>query len=373
MGCALLFAACIRTEITEWTKLIEDARIRPDLTSNGTTPMQSNQRHDARRHFRSCSAMHAAACIALTALAGPGLAAETFPARPVRIIVPFPPGGGTDILARALAPRMTEALGQSVVVENRAGAGGQVGIEVAAKSAADGHVVLLVSGSLTILPSLTRVRYDPLRDFAPITLATRQPYAAVVHPSLPARDMRELIALARARPGQVTYASAGSGGAGHLGVELLKTMAKIDLVHVPYKGSGPALIDLLGGHVTMMFASAPSSAPHVRTQRLRALGVTSAGPSAVMPGVPPVAQSGLTGFEVYGWYGLLVPAGTPPDVVARLNAVITRALASPDVRERILADGSEPIGGSPAQFADYLRADVPKWAKVIRDSGARAD
>jgi len=303
----------------------------------------------------------------------PALGAEAFPTRPVRIVVPFPPGGGTDILARALAPRMTESLGQSVVVENRAGAGGVVGIEVVAKLPPDGHAVLLVSGSLTILPGLMKVQYDPLRDFAPITLATRQPYVAVVHPSMPAKNVRELIALARARPGQITYASAGSGGAGHLGMELLKTMARIDIVHVPYKGSGPALIDLLGGHVSMMFASAPSSTPHVRSGRLRAIAVTSGQPSGVVPGVPPIAESGLPGFEVYGWYGILAPAGTPSAIVERLHAVIVKAIAAPEVKERILGDGSEAIGSSPAQFGDFLRADVPKWAKVIRESGARAD
>jgi tripartite-type tricarboxylate transporter receptor subunit TctC len=300
-------------------------------------------------------------------------AAEAWPTRPVRIIVPFPPGGGTDILARALAPRMTETFGQSVVTENRAGAGGIVGIEVAAKSPADGHAILLVSGSLTILPGLLKVQYDPVKDFAPITLATRQPYVVAVHPSLPVRDIRELVALARTRPGQITYASAGSGGAGHLGMEMLKTMAKVDIVHVPYRGSGPALIDLLGGHVSLMFASAPSSTPHVRSGRLKAIAVTSGQPSPVVPGVPPIAQSGLPGYEVYGWYGLLAPAGTPAEIVGRLHAVITGALAAPEVRERVLADGSEAIGSTPAQFADFIRQDVPKWAKVIRDSGARAD
>ena len=314
------------------------------------------------------------ASVCVATLSATTWAAESYPSKPVRIVVPFPPGGGTDILARALAPRMAENLGGSVIVENRAGAGGLVGIEAVAKSPPDGYQALLVSGSLTIIPSLlSNVRYDPVKDFAPITLATRQPYIAVVHPSLPVKNLRELINLARARPGQVTYASAGSGGAGHLGMELLKTMAKVDMVHVPYKGSGPALIDVLGGHVSLMFASAPSSMPHIRNGRLRALAVTGAQQSAVVPGVPTIAESGLPGFETYGWYGILAPAGTAPPVVSRLHAAITKALSAPEVHERIVADGSEAVGSTPEQFADFIKHDIPKWAKVIKESGARAD
>ncbi len=301
-------------------------------------------------------------------------ASEGYPVRPVRLVTPFPPGGGTDILSRALAPRLTDYLGSAVIVENRAGAGGMVGIEAVAKSAPDGYTVMLVSGSLTILPSLfANVRYDAVKDFAPITLATRQPYIAVVHPSLPARTFRDFLALARARPGQITYASAGSGGAGHLGVELLKTMVKVKLVHVPYRGAGPALIDLLGGHVSLMFASTPSSMPHVKTGRLRALAMTGAQPSAAMPDVQTIAASGVPGFETYGWYGLLVPAGTPPSIITRLHATILKAMAAPEVSERIVADGSEKVGNTPEQFAEYIKRDIPRWAKVIKESGARAD
>ena len=309
-----------------------------------------------------------------TSLAEAANAAENYPIRPIRLVTPFPPGGGTDILCRALAPRMMENLGSSVIVENRAGAGGLVGIEAVAKSPADGHTLLLVSGSLTIIPSLfPNVRYDPVKDFAPITLATRQPYIAVVHPSLPVRDIRGLIALARAQPGQVTYASAGSGGAGHLGMELLKTMVKVSIVHIPYKGSGPALIDLLGGHVSLMFASSPSSMPHVKTGRLRALAVTGAQQSAAVPGVPTIAESGVPGFEAYGWYGVLAPAGTPPQVITRLHTAIFKAMAAPEVVERIAADGSEAVASTPEQFAAHIGRDIPKWAKVIKESGARAD
>ncbi len=315
--------------------------------------------------------LSAAACAVSLAATLPS---DGYPARPIRLVTPFPPGGGTDILSRALAPRLSENLGGSVIVENRAGAGGLVGIEAVAKSPPDGYTIMLVSGSLTILPSLfPNARYDAVKDFAPITLATRQPYIAVVHPSLPAKKFRDFLALARARPGQITYASAGSGGAGHLGMELLKTMVKVNLVHIPYKGSGPALIDLLGGHVSLMFASAPSSMPHVKTGRLRALAMTGAQQSAAIPGVPTIAESGLPGFETYGWYGIVAPAGTPFPIVLRLHAAILKAMAVPEVNDRIAADGSEKVGNTPEQFAEYIKRDIPKWAKVIKDSGARAD
>ncbi len=307
-------------------------------------------------------------------MSAPAQSADSYPVKPVRLVTPFPPGGGTDILARALAPRMSESLGGSVIVENRSGAGGLVGIEAVARATPDGYTLLLVSGSLTIIPSLfPNVRYDPVKDFTPVTLATRQPYIAVVHPSLPAKNIRELIALARARPGQVTYASAGSGGAGHLGMELLKTMVKVNIVHIPYKGSGPALIDVLGGHVSLMFASAPSAMPHIKTGRLRALAMTGSQQSAAVPGVPTIAESGLPGFETYGWYGVLAPAGTAPPIIARVHGAIIKAMAAPEVMERIVADGSEAVAGTPEQFADYIKRDIPKWAKVIKESGARAD
>jgi tripartite-type tricarboxylate transporter receptor subunit TctC len=322
--------------------------------------------------MKALRALFAVICAGI--VPAPAWSVESYPSKPIRIIVPFPPGGGLDILARALAPRMTENLGGSVVVENRGGAGGIVGIEAVAKAPPDGYQILLVSASLTILPSLTsNARYDPVKDFAPITLATRQPYIAVVHPSLPVKNMKELINLARARPGQVTYASAGSGGAGHLGMELFKTMAKVDIVHIPYKGSGPALIDVLGGHVSLMFASAPSATPHIRNGRLRALGWTGSQQSAVMPGVPTIAESGLPGFEAFGWYGILATAGTSTEIVNRLHAAIIKALVAPEVGKRIVADGSEIVGNTPEQFSEFIKRDIPKFSKVIKDSGARAD
>jgi len=301
-------------------------------------------------------------------------AAESFPSKPIRFVVAFPPAGGADVLARALAPRMAESLGSSVVIDNRAGASGIIATEGVAKAPPDGHQILLMSANLTILPSLlANARFDPIKDFAPITLATRQPYLFSVHPSVPAKNIKELINLARARPGQMSYASAGSGGAGHLGMELFKTMAKIDIIHIPYKGAAPALIDLLGGHVSLMFASAPAASSHIRNGRLRALAITSAQQSTVMPGVPTISESGLSGFEAYGWYGILAPAGTPADIVMKLHTAIAKALFAPEVKERIDADGSEAVGNTPQQFAEFIKRDVPKMAKVIKDSGARAD
>ncbi len=312
--------------------------------------------------------------LTLAALTASAVVWGAEPSRPLRIIVPFPPGGGTDILARAMTPGLTESLGHAVVVDNRAGAGGVVGIVASAKAPPDGRHIMLVSGSFTILPSLLKKPpYDPVKDFTPVTLATRQPYVAVVHPSLPVKTIQQLIALAKARPGEMTYASAGSGGAGHLGMEMLKTMTNTQITHIPYKGSGPALVAMLGGHVSLMFASAPSSMNHVRAGRLRALAVTSAEPSAVVPGVPTIAQSGLPGFEATGWYGLLAPAGTSPEQVARLHHAISGVLAGPSVRDRILADGSELLGYGPEEFTQFIRRDIPKWATVIRESGAQAD
>lgn len=300
-------------------------------------------------------------------------AADNYPVKPVQLVTPFPPGGNRYAGA-CTAPRLSDNLGTSIIVENRPGTGGLVGIEVVAKSLPDGYTFILVSVNLTILPSLfPTARCDAMKDFAPITLATRQPDIAVVHPSLPVRNIRKLLNLARGRPVQITDASAGSGGAGRLGMELLKTMVKLDLVHIPYKGSGPALVHVLGGHVSLMFASAPTSMPHVKTGRLRALAMTGSQPSPVMPGIPTIAASGSPGFDTYGWYGMLAPAGTPLDIVTRLHAAIIKALAVPEVIDRIVADGSEKVANTPEQFADYIKRDIPKWAKVIRESGARTD
>ncbi|MBI4195066.1 MAG: tripartite tricarboxylate transporter substrate binding protein [Betaproteobacteria bacterium] len=298
-----------------------------------------------------------------------------YPTKPVRMIVPFPPGGGVDAVARILARRLSETLGQNVVLDNRGGSGGTIGAGLAAASTGDGYT-LLFGGSAThgITPHLYRkLPYDPVRDFVPIVLVGAAPYILVVHPSVPARAVKELIALAKSSPGKLNYASAGSGSTLHLTGELFKTMAGVDIVHVPYKGSAPALTDLLAGRVQMTFNPAAVVLPHIHSGKLRALGVTSAKRTGLAPGIPTISEAGIPEFEAAGWYGVLGPAGTPPGIVTRLNREIGKLLEQKDFRERLTAVGVEPAGGSPAQFASYISSELAKWGKVVRASGARID
>lgn len=315
------------------------------------------------------------AAAAATVLACSGVAwTQPYPARTVRIVVAFPPGGGADVLARALAQKLTPALGQTVIVENRVGASGILGTDHVAKSAPDGYTLLLASTTQAIVSKLfAKVPFDLARDFVPVAFVGTAPLVLVVHPSLPVRSVSGLLALARSHPGQINYASAATGTVGHLSMELLKTMTRVNLVHVPYKGTAPAIVDLVGGHVQAMFDILPSSMPHIRTGRLRALAVTGTTRSPDAPDVPTVAESGLPGYEVRNWYGVLAPVRTPPEVVARLHGEIGRSIDSPDLRERLMAQGytAEPIGNE--RFATMLSADLAKWARVIQDSGARAD
>ena len=309
----------------------------------------------------------------LTAVAGP-LAAQTWPTKPVRIIVPFPPGAATDIQGRFIAQKLTEALGQQVIVDNRPGANGTLGLALAAKSVPDGHTIVLgQTGNLAISPSLTKVPYDPLRDFAPISLTVSSPHVIAVHPSLPARSVKELVALARARPGQMNYASTGAGSAGHLGVELFKKQTRIDIVHVPYKGAVMGFTDLVAGHVTMMFTSVLSTQSFARAGRVRMLGVASQKRSPSAPDVPTIAESGFPGVEVTSWWGLLAPASTPPEIVARLNAELVKILASQDARERIGDLGADIASSTPQQFVDFMRTEHTKWAQLIKESGAKVE
>jgi tripartite-type tricarboxylate transporter receptor subunit TctC len=323
-----------------------------------------------RRFIRLCMLAAAATC----ALA-PSAAAQGYPSKPVRIIVPVASGGATDIIARALAQRLTSALGQQVVVDNRPGGGSNIGFEVAAKSAADGHTLLLAQPAFTVNVSLYRkLSYDPLRDFAPITLAVTGANVLVVHPNVPARALKELIALAKARPGQLSYASSGNGTTPHLSGELFKSMAGINIVHVPYRGAAQSVTDLMGGHVDMALVSLSSVVPQLKANRLRALAATSAQRSALMPALPTFAEAGLKGYEVLGWYGFLAPAGTPRDVVTKLNGEITRALAQPDVLQTLNGVGLEAVKpNSPEEFAAFLRNEIGKWAKVVQESGAKAE
>ncbi len=304
-------------------------------------------------------------------LVGPALAQSQYPDRPIRLVIPQPPGGASDIYVRLIAQRMEAILGQRIVIENRAGASGNLGAEVVAKAPADGYTLLATpSATLTVNPSLyARMPFDWKKDFAPITNLVDLPTLLVVNPALPARSVSELIQLAKKSPGKLNYASAGSGQMIHLAMELFKSSAGVDIVHVPYKGGGQALPDVIAGQVEMMFLSIPATIQHVKAGQLRALGVTSPKRSTALPDVPTIAESGLPGYEVSLWIGLFAPAGTPPQVIRTLNAAARSALTSPEVRERLAADGSDPIGSSPEQVSAQMAAEAVKWAKVLRDVG----
>lgn len=301
--------------------------------------------------------------------------AQSYPSKPVRIVIPFPPGGGTDSIVRAFSTRFVEALGQPVVLDNRSGANGNVGTELVAKSPSDGYTLLMNgSGTLAINPSLyARLPYDPIRDFAPIGLTVLQPHVLTVHPSIPVRTVGDLVRLAKSQPGRLNFASSGSGSLAHLGGELFKSASGIDVVHVPYKGAAPALIDLLGGQVHMVFASSPAVMPHIKTKRLKALAVTTAKRIGVMPEVPTVSESGLAGFVLIGWYGLLAPAGTPSAIVTKLNVDLTRTLGLADVRERLNGLGLEIEPSTAEEFGRFMAAEIDKYAKIVRTANIRVE
>ena len=310
------------------------------------------------------------------ALACTGTAfAQSFPEKPIRFVVGFTPGGPSDILARALGQKLAERWNQQVVVENRPGAGGNVAAEAVARSAPDGYTWLLGNNSIlatnqTLYRSLP---YDPVKDFAPVSLVAMQPNILVVNPQLPVNSVTDLISYARKYPGKLNYASSGSGAAAHLAGELFKTMAGVDLVHVPYKGAQPALTDVIAGQVQVMFATSASVIPFVKAGKLRALAVTSAQRSPSVPDLPTVSEAGVAGFEAITWHGVVVPSATPAPLVERLNRDIVAVLGAPDLRERLAALGAEVLAGTPREFADYIAAEIPKWAKVVRDSGAKIE
>jgi tripartite-type tricarboxylate transporter receptor subunit TctC len=316
-----------------------------------------------------------ACALALVLLSSAPAWAQTWPAKPIRFIVPFPPGGSTDVLGRIAAMKLGEALGQQVVVDNRGGAGGIIGTDLVVKSPPDGYT-LLMTASAPIAINITlmkNVPYDPRKDLLPVARIGSTPLVLVIHPSVPARSVKELIALLRARPNDFAYASAGNGTPQHLSAELFKTLANVKITHVPFKGSGPAMIDVISGQIPITFEVFITALSYVKSGRLRALAQTGAVRSTHLPEVPTIGETGVPGYESIGWYGIFAPAGTPPAITARVHSELTRVMATADMRQRMQELGADPARETPDEFAAFIRAEIAKWAKVIRDSGATAD
>lgn len=320
--------------------------------------------------------IYAKACVlcAVPLLAAAQSNEALYPARPIRIVVPQSPGASTDLTARLIAARLTEIFKQTVVVDNRPGAGTISGTEIVMRAAPDGHTLLVVASSLTINPSLyTKLPYDPVRDFTPVTMLIASPYVLVVHPSVAATSVKELVALAKARPGQINYASGGNGSAPHFASEMFNAAAGIKLTHIPYKGSTPAVIDLIGGQVQVMFTGIPSVLANIKTNRVRALAVTGKTRTVALPDVPTVIEAGVPGYVVSPWFGLLAPARTPPAIVATLHRETVKVLRSPALLERFTTEGVDPVGDTPEHFAGYVKEEIVKWGKVVKDTGMRLD
>ena len=320
------------------------------------------------------SAIPAAAYAVMSLFFVAASTAQTYPAKPIRIIVPLAAGGPGDVLARAMGQKLSEQVAQPVIIDNRPGANTNVGTEFAAKSPADGYTLLATASPVTVNPALyPKMPYDPIRDFSPVTLIGVTPLILVVHPSLPVKSVKDLVALARAKPGELHYGSAGNGSALHLAGEMLNTSARIKLVHIPYKGVTHAFSDLLGGQISIMFPGAPIALPQVKAGKLRALGTTGEKRTAAAPDLPSIQESGVPGYEVSVWYGVLAPANTPSPVINRLHTEITKIIQLADIKERWAVLGAEPLFNTPAEYAAFLKADVVKWAKVVKESGARLD
>ena len=297
--------------------------------------------------------------------------AQAFPSKPMRMVVPFAPGGGTDILARVIGQKLGESTGQTVVVDNRPGAGGNIGAELVVRATADGHTQLMVSASYSVNAALYKLAFDPVKDLSPVIQVATVPFVLLAHPSVPAAGMQELLALARAKPGTLNYASSGNGSAPHLAGELLAMMTGTKLVHVPYKGGAPAITDLIGGQVQLLFSTVVQGLPHVRSGRLKPLGVGSPKRSGTLPDVPTIAESGVPGFDVTNWFGILVPGATPRPVVDRLQREIAQHLGAPELRARLAAEGADAAGGTPDAFATLIRADIAKYTRIVQSAGIR--
>jgi tripartite-type tricarboxylate transporter receptor subunit TctC len=314
-----------------------------------------------------------ACALGMAALAAQAAAQERYPAKAVRMVVPFAPGGGADISARNITQKLTERLGQQFVVDNRAGGGGNLGTELVARAAPDGYTLLLVSSSYGANPSLYKLSFDPVAGFEPITLVSQQPFIAVVHPSLPVKSVKELVALAKARPGELAFASSGAGGIQHLALEYFKSAAGVDILHVPYKGGATAHTDLMAGNVQMTFGTILSTLNLVQTRKVRALAVTTAQRTPALPEMPTMIEAGIPGFVVTGWYAVLAPAKTPKTITALLNREIVALLQAPDVKERLAKEGSTVVASTPEQLTEHLRSEITKWEKVTRTAGIKLD
>jgi tripartite-type tricarboxylate transporter receptor subunit TctC len=314
----------------------------------------------------------AAAALALLPLA---TAAQTYPSRVVRWIAPFPPGGGTDVISRAIAQKLTDAWGQQVIVDNRPGSGGTIGLAAAAKSPPDGYTIVLGQlANVGIAPGLyPKLSYDPVKDLQPVTVVIAAPLILVAHPSLPVKNVKELFALARAKPDSITFGSPGNGTTGHLAAELIKSTTGVKMVHVPYKGAAPAITGLLGGEIAIYMSTIPAAQAMLKSGRIKVLGITSAQREPALPDVPTVAESGLPGYEVTNWWGVMLPAGVQRDILARLHQDVVRILKLPEMQERLAGEGGSIVAGTPEQFAALVRSEVARWSKVIKASGARID
>ena len=326
--------------------------------------MKNNPVHDTgwQRHVLLASLLAAS-------LAGEALA-QAYPAKPVRVIDAYPPGGGTDIVARTVSPKFQESLGQPWIIDNRAGAQGIIGVEIASKAAPDGYTLLMFTTNFTIHPSVYRnLPYDFSKAFTPVTQTSSVAMVMIVHPSVPANTVKEVIALARAKPGRLNYSSSGFGGIIHMAGELFDTMARVKMAHIPYKGGAPAVLAVLGGEVDLTFVAIPVAAPHIRSGKTRAIAVSTGKRSAAMPDLPTIAEAGVPGFEVINAYGVVAPAGTPREIVVKLQQEIARILNLPDVRERLTGLGAEPVGSTPEQFGFYLQSEISKWSKVVKATG----
>jgi len=308
----------------------------------------------------------------LLALAG-GAAAQDYPTKPVRLIIPFPPGGSNDVVGRMIATQLGERLGKQVVVDNRGGAGGVLGTEVAAGAAPDGYTILVVSLAYTVNPWLYKLKYDPLKSFVPVAMLASGANVLTVHPSVPVNSLTELIALAKQKPGELNYASAGAGSFQHLGSELFKLMAGVDIVHVPFKGGGPAMIDVVGGHSQVLVSSLVQTGAHIRSGKLKALGVGSAKRSALFPDIPTIAEAGVPGYEMANWWGIVAPTGTPQPIVDKLAKEIGVVLSAPETQKHFAAEGAEVVQKTPAEFAAFIEAELAKWQRVVRDAKIKAE